>query len=562
MELDYQMALILQHRFEQEAGQTEQSDSELAKQLQEQFEQEAAVEQPPSSLVYHQPKKGSDSTKSLIDPSWELVDPTPDIHNLFIAFDQRFFWNKLVAVCVSWSKKMTSCAGICSYSGRGGLCSITLSEPLLKLRPRKDLVETLLHEMIHAYLFVTHNNRDRDGHGPEFHKHMYRINNEAGTSITVYHNFHDEVRLYQQHWWRCDGPCQHRKPFFGMVRRATNRAPGPNDRWWAEHLRTCGGTFIKVKEPEKKKQEKKNETKSVKSKDIRDFMGGNVKGFKDLKNGVVRGKSNSSSTIVVTKNTKTSETTFKPTIFNASTSTILKTETNSSSASTSTSTKPSDDYVAVRNHWANKFNNANKRQSSEESSTVSKIPKLFGSSPTSTQKNPNSGEFCECPVCHQRVLMADLNQHLDQCLLKSPEERESVDLTDSFHEEEDTKECPLCNKKIVASKFDTHVEKCLMEVYNGVEEKLAVPKAQEETVSCLACGKKIVKSELNSHLDECMVDIFDDEESKDKEVCDKNNSQFNCPFCLKLVEESEMKEHIDGCLMADNLAEAFADDDF
>lgn len=39
--------------------------------------------------------------------------------------------------------------------------------------------------MIHAYLFVTENNTDRDGHGPNFHKHMYRINAEAGTKITV-----------------------------------------------------------------------------------------------------------------------------------------------------------------------------------------------------------------------------------------------------------------------------------------------------------------------------------------------------------------------------------------
>ena len=37
-----------------------------------------------------------------------------------------------------------SCAGVCSYEGRGGLCSVRLSVPLLKLRPRKDLVETLL----------------------------------------------------------------------------------------------------------------------------------------------------------------------------------------------------------------------------------------------------------------------------------------------------------------------------------------------------------------------------------------------------------------------------------
>lgn len=67
-----------------------------------------------------------------------------------------------------------------------------------------------------------------------------------GTSITVYHSFHDEVRLYQQHWWRCNGPCQNRKPFFGIVKRAINRAPGPNDFWWAEHSKTCGGQFAKV----------------------------------------------------------------------------------------------------------------------------------------------------------------------------------------------------------------------------------------------------------------------------------------------------------------------------
>jgi len=62
---------------------------------------------------------------------------------------------------------MTRCAGTCSYSqaGRGvdasgnaflahSGCVIRLSEPLLKLRPAKDLKETLLHEMIHAYIFL------------------------------------------------------------------------------------------------------------------------------------------------------------------------------------------------------------------------------------------------------------------------------------------------------------------------------------------------------------------------------------------------------------------------
>ena len=143
--------------------------------------------------------------------------------------------------------------------------------PLLKLRPRKDFVETLLHEMIHAFLFVTDGNDDHDGHGPAFHNHMHRINKEAKTNISVYHNFHDEVRFqndrivqflltlsifghqvdhYKTHWWKCNGPCVRRKPFFGLVKRSMNRAPGPNDRWWAEHKATCGGVYTKIKETE------------------------------------------------------------------------------------------------------------------------------------------------------------------------------------------------------------------------------------------------------------------------------------------------------------------------
>lgn len=37
-----------------------------------------------------------------------------------------------------------SCAGVCTFHNNNKQCVITLSAPLLKLRPRKDLVETLL----------------------------------------------------------------------------------------------------------------------------------------------------------------------------------------------------------------------------------------------------------------------------------------------------------------------------------------------------------------------------------------------------------------------------------
>jgi hypothetical protein len=109
--------------------------------------------------------------------------------------------------------------------------------------------------MIHAYLFVTRNNRDRDGHGPEFTKLMNEIN-KGGHNITVFHNFHDEVNLYRQHWWQCD-KCKN------IVKRAMNRAPSPNDPWWPSHERKCGGKYVKIKEPEDygKKKGKKRKRK-------------------------------------------------------------------------------------------------------------------------------------------------------------------------------------------------------------------------------------------------------------------------------------------------------------
>lgn len=68
--------------------------------------------------------------------------------------------------------------------------------------------------------------------------------------LKVYHSFYDEVDHFRKHWWKCNGPCQKKHPFYGVVKRAMNRAPGPNDRWWTQHQTTCGGTFAKIKEPQ------------------------------------------------------------------------------------------------------------------------------------------------------------------------------------------------------------------------------------------------------------------------------------------------------------------------
>ncbi|NWY65380.1 SPRTN protein, partial [Erithacus rubecula] len=257
----------------------------LALRLQHEWEEQdkaaaaAAAKRPDVS-----PRRPSPRSLSVVDEAWELLDPSPDVHALFVQFNQTLFWGKLEAVTVSWSPRMTSSAGICSYHERSGLCSIRLSEPLLKLRPRKDLVETLLHEMIHALLFVTHNYKDRESHGPEFCKHMRRINLLTGANVTIYHTFYDEINLYHQHWWRCNGPCQNRAPYFGYVKRSMNRAPSAHDFWWDEHQRTCGGTFTKVKEPEKFSEKSKQKTQTAKAPHLKSANKGKtqIPGMQDL----------------------------------------------------------------------------------------------------------------------------------------------------------------------------------------------------------------------------------------------------------------------------------------
>lgn len=114
-------------------------------------------------------------------------------------------------------------------------------------RPPSDTVDTLLHECIHASLFLKHGVRrdGPDGHGPLFLSEAARINKLAGSNVTVYHTFVDEVEAQRTHWWRCTSCGK-------VVKRAMNRVPSLHDDWWPEHERICGGVFEKTHEPSPK----------------------------------------------------------------------------------------------------------------------------------------------------------------------------------------------------------------------------------------------------------------------------------------------------------------------
>jgi predicted SprT family Zn-dependent metalloprotease len=137
--------------------------------------------------------------------------------------------------------------------GKGMFCTVRLSFKILQFRSFDNMLETLLHELIHAFLFLTKTKYARndgvDGHGPDFISKMVEINQATDLRLSVYHSFHDEVALAQNHVWMCDGKCGNQPPFYGIVKRARNAPPTEQDFWFAKHKKVCGGSFVKVLEP-------------------------------------------------------------------------------------------------------------------------------------------------------------------------------------------------------------------------------------------------------------------------------------------------------------------------
>ncbi|XP_031749693.1 sprT-like domain-containing protein Spartan [Xenopus tropicalis] len=177
---------------------------------------------------------------SVVDPYWEVLDPKPDIHVLFEEFNTKFFGGQLPPIELKWNNRLSITAGLFIPDDKIERCKIHLNKPLLELRPRKDTVQTLLHEMIHYYQRVK-GTRDND-HGAIFKYHMKRINRKSGAKITIHHDFIQEYESLKRHWWKCNGPCQE------VVKRLADRTPGSK-----AHKRKCGGDFIKIQEPENKR---------------------------------------------------------------------------------------------------------------------------------------------------------------------------------------------------------------------------------------------------------------------------------------------------------------------
>ena len=88
-------------------------DLAVARSLQEKYDKEAAhqlqVVPAKSNAALRTNSGAKTSDMSIVDKQLELVDPNPNIHQLFVEFDNTFFWGTLASsgVAVDWSTRMT-----------------------------------------------------------------------------------------------------------------------------------------------------------------------------------------------------------------------------------------------------------------------------------------------------------------------------------------------------------------------------------------------------------------------------------------------------------------------
>lgn len=175
-----------------------------------------------------------------------IINHLPDIHELFKIYDLRLFEGILSDnVMLKWSNRMKSCAGVCKIDVTQ--IHISLSRPILQYRCIKDIIDILLHEMIHAYLFIKNGFRNRRSHDSTFIQLMRSINAKEGANITIFHSYSNEVSYLKKFKWQCSGPCRNIPPYYGWIEKSVNKPPGPLDPWWYSHQKSCGGSFVPIK---------------------------------------------------------------------------------------------------------------------------------------------------------------------------------------------------------------------------------------------------------------------------------------------------------------------------
>ena len=182
------------------------------------------------------------NTQINISSDYNLINP--DINKLFKIYDYLFFDNKLNSVQLKWNDKEKRNAGYCKFNSMTSECIIELSSSLLQYRTTKEIIQTLIHEMIHSYIYINKKiNHDRTKHGSRFSSIMNVINHickDCKLHVTVRHNFFEEIKINKSCKWQYNGICKR------VIYRPWYKQPGKHEIWWNRHQNECGGTYQQI----------------------------------------------------------------------------------------------------------------------------------------------------------------------------------------------------------------------------------------------------------------------------------------------------------------------------
>ena len=363
--------------------------------------------------------------------------------------------------------------------------------------------------------------------------------NDATTTIfffnlKVYHTFFDEVEYYKRHVWRCNGPCQYEKPYYGIIKRSMNRAPGAHDFWWNRHKIECGGTFLKISEPTVKKKQIAN-TKRKKAKSV-----GNVKTItKYFSNNVSKGQVSSNS--ILTNNSSAVHTMVTPSILNPKNNTQ---EFN----------KISSETTAIINAKSSLVENLKYSSAADHNNLL--IVKHSESSATGTYNkcnfsvSVNSNEICDKHCSENDLVESNSVKNVVRNVWSKKFLSNAVnkELTTSQAKQVMTSKDEKNEKASSSDKtLDSFEGKEFGDVKNMQINCIETEEFEQDKKNCSVCDKGIYLFEMKKHLEECPEFTFN------QEACIPSNSQMNddyviCPCCYKRINESLINSHLDSCL--------------
>lgn len=304
-----------------------------------------------------------------------------------------------------------------------------------------------------------------------------------------------------------------------------NRAPGPTDFWWKEHQQTCGGQFIKIKEPENFKAKSSSNKQKIKSKND------------NLSNNMYNWLSKSSPS---TKPLSTS---------------ILNIKSNINNQNYTNGFQKLGNTTNNVHGWGirgpNSSNNSQKHNT-PSSNTISNTPKFSSSGMVG---GSNTGQSNLLNKLYNIDHNKDMNKNtaLKQKInspINTIRIEKSIANIQSLNEIQKLVKCPICNHFILNNKINEHIDFCLI-----TTNKKMIDKNDKKITIKNYDNDNFTKSEIrsnNSPFAQKRKDdsiIFSNKQPKLDEI--QNFRKTNCPICTKSFDFININEHIDKCLKTD-----------